>query len=115
MRGYTNCDYAGVTGLVKHADGSPLPGVAVGVWSDTWEGKVSVSEASGKYDVGLAGIPPGMFKAAVVKLDSCSQQDGRVTAKDCKFLSNLVSGIVITEQCQGEGANQVTEVDFVGP
>jgi hypothetical protein len=104
-----------VTGLVKHSSGDPYAGVAVGVWSDTWEGRVSVSEANGKYELPLTGIPPGMFKVAVVRLETCSQQDGRPTAKNCQIISNAVDNVLTTAHCQGDGANQVTEIDFAGP
>jgi hypothetical protein len=104
-----------VTGLVKHANGDPYADVAVGVWSDAWSGLVSTSEASGKFDVDLTALPAGTFKLAVVKLDTCSQQDGRPTASNCQFLSNIIDNVIKTENCQGDGANQVTEVEFTGP
>jgi hypothetical protein len=116
LQGYTHCGgYAGVTGHVKHADGAPFPGIAVGVWSDAWQGRVSVTEASGKYEVPLSGLPAGAYKAAIVKIETCSQQDGRFTAINCQRLSNIVGNLVTTENCEGDGANQVTEVEFVGP
>jgi hypothetical protein len=114
INGYANCNYAGVTGLVKGANGQALGGVAVGVWAGAWEGRVSVSEPNGKFDLELTGIQPGTFQVVVVRLETCSQQDGRPTAKNCKFLSNIVN-VSTTANCQGEGANQVTEVEFVGP
>jgi hypothetical protein len=104
-----------VTGLVKHANGAPLPGIAVGVWSDAWEGRVSVSEPSGKYEVPLSGLPAGTYRAAVVKLETCGQRDGQATASNCQVISNLVDNLKVTEHCAGDGANQVTEVEFVGP
>lgn len=114
--GHTHCGgYAGVTGVVKHANDDPYSGVAVGVWSDTWEGRVSLSEDSGKFEVPLGDIPPGAFRAAVVKLASCSQMGGRTTAKDCQFLSNVIRNITVSQQCEGSGANQVTEIEFSGP
>jgi hypothetical protein len=115
IRGYTNCDYAGVTGFVKHASGDPYADVAVGVWSDAWAGLVSTSEANGKFELTLTHLPPGTFKLAVVKPDTCSQQDGRPTANNCQFLSNIVDNVITTENCEGDGANQVTEVEFTGP
>jgi hypothetical protein len=116
IRGYTNCSgYSGVTGFVRHASGDPYAGVAVGVWSDGWEGRVSESEANGKYELPLTDIPPGAFTVAVVRLETCSQQGGRTTAKNCQTISNIVGGVFTTENCEGEGANQVTEIEFVGP
>jgi hypothetical protein len=116
LQGYTHCGgYAGVTGLVKHANGTPFNGIAVGVWSDAWAGSVSVSEVSGKYEVPLSGLPAGLYRAAVVRIETCSQQDGRVTASNCQLLSNVVENLRTTEYCEGDGANQVTEVEFVGP
>jgi len=116
VTGYTHCGgYAGVRGFVKHANGAPFPGIAVGVWSDAWEGRVSVSEPDGKYDVPLSGLPAGTFKAAVVRPETCGQQDGRTTANNCQVMSNLVGNLRVTEHCEGDGANQVTEVEFVGP
>jgi hypothetical protein len=104
-----------VTGLVKRANGAPYSGVAVGVWSDAWVGHVSVSEPNGKYELPLSGLPPGTFRVAVVKQDTCSQQDGRTTASNCVVLSNIIENVTTTENCEGDGANQVTEIDFVGP
>lgn len=104
-----------MTGVVRHANGAPYPGVAVGVWSDAWSGHVSVSEPSGKYELPLSGLPPGTFKVAVVKQDTCGQQDGRITADNCVRLSNTLPNIITTAHCAGEGANQVTEIDFAGP
>jgi len=116
IRGHTHCGgYAGVTGLVKHPSGDAYAGVAVGVWSAAWEGRVSVTEANGKYELSLTDIPPGMFKVAVVRLETCSQQDGRLTAKNCQVISNAVDNVMTTAHCQGDGANQVTEIEFVGP
>ena len=116
VQGFTHCGgYAGVTGFVKHPDGAGFPGIAVGVWSDAWQGNVSVSEASGKYDVDLSGLPAGTYRAAVVRIETCSQQEGRFTAINCQQLSNVVDNLRTTEHCEGDGANQVTKVDFVGP
>lgn len=115
VRGYTHCGgYAGVTGLVKHTNGSPYPGVAVGVWSDVWQGRVAVSEANGKFELSLTDVPVGKFKVAVVKLETCSLRNGLPTATDCQRLSNVLE-IVTTAHCTGTGANQVTEIHFVGP
>jgi hypothetical protein len=100
---------------VKHPNGDPYANVAVGVWSDAWEGRVSTAEASGKYELPLTDIPPGMFRVAVVRLETCSQQDGRLTAKNCQIISNVVTNVMTTAHCQGDGANQVTEIEFVGP
>jgi hypothetical protein len=80
-----------------------------------WEGRVSPSDPDGKYDIPLGDIPAGAFKVAVVKLETCSLQDGRTTANNCQTISNVIDGVVTTEQCEGPGANQVTEIEFVGP
>lgn len=104
-----------MTGLVRHAGGAPYPGVAVGVWSDGWAGHVTVSEANGKYEIPLTGLPPGKYRVAVVRIETCSEQDGRTTAANCTLLSNIVGDVITTQYCQGEGANQVTEIDFAGP
>jgi hypothetical protein len=113
--GSARCDgYTAVTGFVKHANGSPYPGVAVGVWSDIWQGRVSTAEPDGKYDISLGGVPPGTFKVAVVRLETCGQRDGAPTAMDCAVRSNIIS-VVTTEQCSGAGASQVPMVDFTGP
>jgi len=113
--GSARCDgYTAVTGFVKHADGSAYPGVAVGVWSDAWEGRVTTSLPDGKYDLSLGGVPPGTFKVAVVRLETCGQREGAPTAMDCAVRSNIIS-VVTTEQCSGTGASQVPMVDFTGP
>jgi hypothetical protein len=113
VRGYPHCGgYAGVTGQVLHASGDPYAGVAVGVWSDTWQGRVGISEADGKYEVPLSDLPPGHFQVAVVKLDTCVLQDGQPTAVNCKRLSNVVTGVTVTEFCD---VNRVTEIEFRGP
>jgi hypothetical protein len=104
-----------VTGFVLHSNGDPYAGAAIGVWSDAWAGNVSLSEANGKFDVSLTALPAGTYRVAVVKPDTCSQQDGRPTANDCQFLSNIIENVTITDNCEGEGANQVTEVEFTGP
>ena len=116
VRGDTNCSgYRGVTGHVEHANGAPYPGVAVGVWSDTWQGRVSVSEADGKYELTLTDVPAGKFKVAVVKLETCSQQqDGSWTASDCQLLSKPIK-VTMTDYCTGPDANQVATIKFVGP
>jgi hypothetical protein len=115
VRGYANCGDRSVTGQVKHANGSPYPGVAVGVWSDVWEGRVTVSEASGKFELTLNDVPPGTFKVAAVKLQTCSLRDGLPTAINCQRVSNVIGNVVTTQNCVGAGANQVTVIDFVGP
>jgi hypothetical protein len=112
VRGYPHCGgYSGVTGQVKHANGSPYPGVAVGVWSPTWVGSVGISQADGKYDVPLTNVPPGEYTVAVVQLETCAQQDGVTTAIECRRLSNEIK-VTKTEHCE---VNQVTEVEFRGP
>jgi hypothetical protein len=113
VRNYPHCGgYAGVTGHVFHGNGAPYAGAAVGVWSDTWQGRVGVSEADGKYDVPLTDVPPGHFRVAVVKLDTCVLLDGQPTAVNCKRLSNVISDVTVTEDCT---VNRVTEIDFRGP
>jgi hypothetical protein len=114
--GFTHCDgFSQVTGQIKHGNGSAFPGVFVGVWSDAWQGAVSgASEADGKYDVSLGGLPPGKFYVAVVRLETCSQRDGLPTASDCQRRSNVVT-VTTTQQCTGAGAVQVPVVDFTGP
>lgn len=97
-----------------HASGAPYPGVAVGVWSDAWQGRVSVSEGDGKFELPLSDVPPGTFRVAVVRLETCGQRDGLPTAVDCQRRSNEVP-VTTTEDCTGADANQVTEVDFRGP
>ncbi len=88
--------------------------MAIGVWSDAWYGLVSLSEADGKYEVPLTNLPAGKFKVAVVKLETCGLQDGYPTAAGCQRLSDVVE-VATTDHCTGDGANQVTEVDFTGP
>ena len=115
VRGYTQCGgYRGVTGFVRHANGSPYPGVAIGVWGDVWQGRVAVSEASGKFELSLSDVPVGKYKVAAVRLETCGQRDGLPTAVDCKRVSNVVE-VTTTDKCEGAGANQVTEVKFTGP
>ena len=109
------CDgFRGVTGWVRHADGSPYPGVAVGVWSGGWAGLVRVSEGNGKYDVISGGLGEGRFNVAVVQLETCSLVDGQPAANTCRPRSNVVTA-TITAGCEGPDDNQVTEVVFVGP
>jgi hypothetical protein len=113
VRGYPHCGgYAGVTGQVVHANDAPYPGVAVGVWSNTWQGRVGVSEADGKYEVPLSDLPPGHYQVAVVKVDTCKVQNGQPTAVDCRRLSNVITGVTVTEFCD---VNRVTEIEFRGP
>jgi len=115
VRGSTQCSgYRAVTGFVKHANGSPYPGVAIGVWNDAWQGRVAVSEASGKFDLNLTDVAVGKFKVAAVRLETCGQADGQPTASNCKLISN-VREVTTTEKCEGAGANQVTEVKVTGP
>jgi hypothetical protein len=112
VRGYPHCGgYSGVTGQVKHANGSPYPGVAVGVWSPTWVGSVGISQADGKFDVPLTNVPPGEYTVAVVRFETCAQQDGQTTAIDCQRLSKEIK-VTKTADCN---VNQVTEIEFRGP
>ena len=95
-----------------HPNGDPFAGVAVGVWSGTWEGEVRESQADGKYDIPLTNVPYGKYHVAVVKFETCSQRaDGLRTAANCERLSNVVD-ITVTEFCE---VNRVTEVEFRGP
>jgi hypothetical protein len=113
--GSARCDgYTAVTGFVKHTNGSPFPGIAVGVWSDSWQGRVSTSEPDGKYDISLGGVQPGTFNVAVVRLETCGQREGLPTAADCAVRSNILR-VDTTVQCSGAGASQVPMVDFTGP
>lgn len=112
VRGYPHCGgYSGVTGHVKHANGSAYPGVAVGVWSNTWLGAVAVSDAEGKYDIPLSNVPVGQYLIAVVRLETCTLQGGLPTASGCTRLSKPIE-FTITEDCN---VSRVTEVDFIGP
>lgn len=116
VRGYTNCGgYSGITGHVRHASGDPYPGVAIGVWTDIWQGRIAVSELDGKFEITLSDLPPGTFRVAAVRLETCSQRDGDWTAIDCRRISNVIQNVSVTEKCTGTGANQVTEIDFNGP
>lgn len=115
VRGFANCSWAGVEGVVKHASGDPYPGVAVGVWTDIWGGRVALSEPSGKFSLTLSDVPPGTFNVAVVRLETCGQRDGLPTASDCRIISNVLANVVVTEKCSGTGANQVTVLEFTGP
>ena len=109
VRGYPHCGgHAGVFGYVRHANGDPFAGVAVGVWSGLWDGDVAVSQADGKYDIPLTNVPYGKYHVAVVNLDTCDQRDGRPTAVNCQRRSNVVD-ITVTEHCE---VNRVTEVEF---
>ena len=110
ITGQARCDYAGVTGYVTHANKSPYPDVAVGIWSDTWDGQVAFTEASGKFDVSLTGMPVGKYYVSVVEAGTCQLP----AARACQLRSNKLE-VTVTEKCAGTGANQVTEVSFVGP
>ena len=114
--GFTHCDGSTfVTGTIKHANGTPYPGVVVAVWGDAWEGGVSgPSEANGKYDISLANIPPGKFYVAVVRLETCNQHDNQITGIDCQRRSNVVV-VTTSVNCTGAGAVQVPVVNFTGP
>ena len=113
--GDRRCDgMVAVVGLVKHANGAAYPGVAVGVWSDFWVGRVSESKADGSFDIPLPSGSPGQYKVAVVRMGTCSQQDGVTTASQCQLLSNEVR-VTITEHCDQQDSSQVPHVDFQGP
>jgi hypothetical protein len=103
-----------VWGFVTHGNGDPFPGVAVGVWSDAWQGQTTTSEASGKYELNLSNLPPGKFYVAIVRLETCGMRDGQPTAVDCQRRS-LPIDFAITDICAGSGANKVTQVNFTGP
>ena len=108
---YARCDgHYAVTGFATQASKSAYPGVSVGVWSDTWGGEVKVTEDSGKFDVVLMGMPFGKYYAAVVEPGTCQLP----SAVGCQRRSNVLE-VTITEKCSGSGANQVTELSFVGP
>jgi len=112
VRGYPHCGgYAGVTGIVKHANGSPFAGVSVGVWSPTWVGSVGISNADGKFDIPLTNVPFGEYQVAVVKQETCAQEYGLPTAIQCQRLSNVMK-ITVTENCN---VNRVTELAITGP
>ncbi len=112
VRGYPHCGgYSGVTGHVRHANGSPYGGVAVGVWSRTWDGAVAISQDDGKFEVTLNNVPPDHYFVAVVKIETCPQINGLYTARECRKLSNILE-VTKTEDCN---VNRVTEVDIVGP
>jgi hypothetical protein len=114
-RGFARCDgYQGVEGFVKHSGGAGYPDVAVGVWSNTWTGIVTTSEQDGKFAVNLSNLPPGEFRVAVVRYESCTTQGELRTASGCQLLSNVVT-FSITENCTGAGASQVAIVEFRGP
>jgi len=111
VKGYARCDgYYAVTGFVTHANKSAYPGVSVGAWSDTWGGEVKVTEDSGKFDVVLMGMPFGKYYVAIVEPGTCQLP----SASGCQRRSNVLE-VTITQKCSGSGANQVTEVSFVGP
>jgi hypothetical protein len=115
VQGYVRCDgYRGVEGHVEHGDGSPYPGVAVGIWSDAWVGMVTLSEGNGKYAFNLMNLPAGKFKLAVVQYETCAVQGQLRTANACQRESGIVE-ITLTESCTGTDANQVSLVDFTGP
>ena len=97
-----------------HANGAAFPGIAVGVWSDTWVGSVAQSEASGKYEVSLTGLPDGNYKVAVVKWETCTEQEGRRTAHKCQLRSEVLT-IFNNQDCNAANASQVTQIDFIGP
>jgi hypothetical protein len=71
-----------------------------------------MSQPDGKFDVPLSDLPPGHFEVAVVRIETCGQRDGQPTAVDCQKLSNVVTGVTVTEFCE---VNRVTEIDFRGP
>lgn len=112
VRGIARCDgFAAVTGTAQHFNKAPYPGVAVGVWSSTWAGAVGISKADGKFDILLSNMPFGEYQVAVVKLETCGEQNGLPTAIDCQLLSNTVK-VSVTENCN---VNRVTELAVYGP
>ncbi len=115
VRRDARCDgYRGVEGYVRHGNGSGYAGVAVGIWSDAWWGIVTLSELDGKYAFNLMNLPPGKFKIAVVRYETCAAQGELRTANDCQRQSGIVE-ITLTENCTGDNATQVVWVDFTGP
>lgn len=110
-----NCGTMGVWGYVKIENGSPYPGVIIGVWTDAWDGRVSApSEADGKYTVLLTDLPAGTFRVAVVDVGTCSLHDGVPTARGCDRLSEPVEVTLdYTYECENEGTVQWSEVHFI--
>ena len=111
VNGWARCDLAGVTGHVYHPKSSPYPDVAVGVWSDTWDGEVDVTDASGKFEVALTRLPTDTkYYVAVVELGTCQLP----AARACQQRSNEVD-FWVHARCSGTGVSQTTDISFVGP
>lgn len=117
VNGSPNCGTKGVWGYVKYASGNPFAGVTIGVWSDTWAGRVSgPSEADGKFTVLLNDVTAGEFMVAVVDADTCDTYGGESTADRCDHLSDPIK-VTLFEiyECENEGTVQWSEVHFTGP
>ena len=112
-----NCGTKGVWGYVEHNSGAPYPGVRVGVWSDSWAGRLSTpAEANGKYTVLMNDVTAGEFTVAVVDPDTCGMDGGVLTADRCDRLSNPIT-VTLNEiwECENEGTVQWVEVLYTGP
>ena len=112
-----NCGTKGVWGYVYHKSGAPFAGVSVGVWSDSWAGRVSPpSEDSGKYTVLMNDVTAGEFRVAVVDADTCGTYEGYLTADRCDRLSKPIE-LTLGEiwECENEGTVQWVEVHYTGP
>ena len=112
-----NCGTKGVWGYVNRQSGAPHPGVTVGVWSDSWAGRVSApAAADGKYEVLLNDMPTGEFRIAVVRVETCDTYGGYLTAADCDRLSNPIK-VTLNEiwECKVAGTVQWVEVLYTGP
>ena len=112
-----NCGTKGVWGYVEHENGTPYPGIRVGVWSDGWAGRLSTpAEADGKYTLVLNDLPAGEFKVVVVEPDTCSTEGGELAAAHCDHLSEPIT-VALNEvwECETEGTVQWVEVLYTGP
>jgi hypothetical protein len=112
-----NCGTKGAWGYVEHKGGAPYPGVRVGVWSDSWVGRLSTpAEADGKYTLLMNDIAAGEFNVAVVDPDTCGTDGGDLTADRCNHLSNPIR-VTLNEiwECENEGTVQWVEVHYIGP
>jgi hypothetical protein len=112
-----NCGTKGVWGYVEHESGAPYTGVQVGVWSDSWAGRLSApTEDDGKYTLLLNDLPAGEFNVAVVDPATCRTDGGVLSAAHCNHLSEPIR-ITLNEiwECENEGTVQWVEVLYTGP
>ena len=112
-----NCGTRGVWGYVMHNGGAPYPGVQVGVWTDSWAGRLSApAEDDGKYTLLLNDLPAGEFSVAVVDPATCRTDGGVLSAAHCNHLSEPIR-ITLNEiwECENEGTVQWVEVLYTGP